>query len=119
MKDTVPELRLDLIGPGGRLSLDVEGMRVITVSNDDLRTKPTVTRIERVSPSWTVAGIEAALRELISSVETGRPPASPPESARQTVAITQAILDSQAAGNRPVRVARPAAPSRPGGTVDS
>jgi len=119
MKDTVPELRLDLIGPGGRLSLDVEGMRVITVSSDDLRTKPTVTRIERVSPSWTVAGIEAALRELISSVETGRPTASPPESARQTVAITQAILDSQAAGNRPVRVARPAAPSRPGGTVDS
>ena len=114
MKDTVPELRVDLIGPGGRLSLDVEGLRLITVESEDLRTKPTVTRMERLTPSWTVAGVQAALCDLIAAMETGRPTASPPETARQAVAITQAILESQAHGNRPAQVARIAA-QRPTG----
>jgi predicted dehydrogenase len=114
MKDTLPELRVDLIGPGGRISLDVEGLRLVTVSSGDLRTQPTVTRMERITPDWTVAGIQAALLDLIAAVETGRPTASPPETARYAVAITQAILESQAQGNRPVRVARLAAQSRGG-----
>lgn len=109
MKDTVPELRVDLIGPDGRISLDVEGLRLITVRSEDLRTKPTVTRVEHIAPAWTVAGIQAALLDLIAAVEMGRPTASSPETARQAVAITRAILESQAQGNRPVRVARVAA----------
>jgi predicted dehydrogenase len=109
MKDTVPELRVDLIGPEGRISLDVEGLRLITVKSDDLRTKPTVTRVEHITPAWTVAGIQAALLDLIAAVEVGRPTASSPETARQAVAITKAILESQAQGNRPVKVARVAA----------
>jgi len=109
MKDTVPELRVDLIGPDGRISLDVEGLRMITIKSEDLRTNPLVTRIEPITPAWTVAGIQAALQDLIAAVELGRPTASSPATARQAVAITQAILESQAQGNRPVRVARIAA----------
>ncbi len=105
MKDTVPEVRVDLIGARGRLSLDAEGFRLITFESEDLRSKPAVTRIERLSPRWTVSGIQAALLDLIAAMETGRPTASSPETARQTVAITQAILESQARGNVPVRVA--------------
>ena len=49
----------------------------------------------------------AALLDLIAAMETGRPTASSPETARRTVAITQAILESQARGNVRVRVAPP------------
>ncbi len=109
MKDTVPEVRVDLIGARGRLSLDAEGFRLITFESEDLRSKPPVTRIERLSARWTVSGIQAALLDLIAAIETGRPTASSPETARRTVAITQAILESQARGNMPVRVAPPPA----------
>jgi len=105
MKDTAPEVRVDLIGPRGRLSIDAEGFRLVTFESEDLRSKPPVTRIERLSPRWTVSGIQAALLDLIAAMETGRPTASSPATARRTVAITQAILESQASGNTPVRVA--------------
>jgi predicted dehydrogenase len=107
MKETVPEVRVDLIGASGRLSIDAEGFRLITFESEDLRSKPPVIRIEPLSPSWTVSGIQAALLDLIAAMETGRQPASTAETARRTVAITQAILDSQARGNVPVRVAPP------------
>jgi predicted dehydrogenase len=104
MKDTVPEVCLDLVGPRGRLSIDAEGFRLVTFESDDLRSRPAVPRIERISPSWTVSGIQAAVLDLIAAIETGRPTASSAETARRTVAITQAILESQARGNAPVRV---------------
>jgi predicted dehydrogenase len=109
MKDTVPDLRVDLIGARGRLSLDSEGFRLMTFETDDVRTTPPVTRIERLSGNWTVSGIQAALLDLIAAMETGRETASTPASARRTVAITQAILESQARGNVPVQVAPPPA----------
>jgi predicted dehydrogenase len=116
MKDTVPEVRVDLIGARGRLSLDAEGFRLITLeSSEDLRSKPPVPRIERLSPNWTVSGIQAALLDLITAMETGRATASSAETARQTVAITQAILESHARGNVPVPVAPPPAATVVGG----
>jgi predicted dehydrogenase len=112
MKDTVPEVRVDLIGARGRLSIDVEGFRLITfVESGDPRSKPPIIRIERLSPSSTISGIQAALLDLIAAMETGRETASSAETARRTVAITQAILESQARGNVPVRVAPPPADS--------
>ncbi len=105
MKDTVPEVRVDLIGARGRLSIDIEGFRLVTFESEDLRSKPPVARIERLQASWTVSGIQAALLDLIAAIETGQPTASSAETARRTVAIAQAILESQAGGNVPVRVA--------------
>jgi predicted dehydrogenase len=107
MKDTVPEVSVDLIGPRGRLSIDAEGFRLVTFESDDLRSKPAVPRIERISPDWTVSGIQAAILDLIAAIETGREPASSARTARHTVAITQAILESQALGNARVAVAPP------------
>jgi predicted dehydrogenase len=107
MKDTVPEVGVDLIGPRGRLSLDAEGFRLVTFESDDLRSKPPVPRIERLSANWTVSGIQAALLDLIAAMETGREPASSARTARRTVAIAQAILESQARGNVRVPVAPP------------
>jgi predicted dehydrogenase len=105
MKDTLPEVSLDLIGPRGRLSLGAEGFRLVTFESTDLRSEPPVHRIERLSPTWTVSGIQAALLDLIAAMKTGRATASSAESARRTVAITQAILESQARGNVRVKVA--------------
>jgi predicted dehydrogenase len=109
MKDTVPEVSVDLIGPRGRLSLDSEGFRLVTFESEDLRSRPAVPRIERISANWTVSGIQAALLDLIAAIETGREPASSARTARPTVAITQAILESQAGGNVRVPVAPPPA----------
>jgi predicted dehydrogenase len=112
MKNTVPEVRVDLIGERGRLSIDAEGFRLVAfVESEDPRSKPPGVHIERLSPNWTVSGIQAALLDLIGAMETGRPTASSAESARRTVAITQAILESQARGNVPVRVASRPAPA--------
>lgn len=107
MKETLSELRVDLIGARGRLTIDGEGFRLVRLETDDVRTKPPVARVERVSPHWTVSGIQAALLDLIGAMESGRATASPPASARRTVAITRAILESQARGNVPVRIAPP------------
>ena len=43
--------------------------------------------------------MQAGLQDVVDSLDTGRPPSSPPESARMTVALIQAILMSQARGN--------------------
>jgi predicted dehydrogenase len=105
MKDTIPgEVVVHLTGNRGRLSMDLEGMRICTYESEDIRTKPGISRIERVSPRFTVGGMQAAILDLMGAMDRGDDPLSPPESARQTVALTQAILLSQARGNVPVKL---------------
>jgi hypothetical protein len=84
--------------------VDLEGIRLHSVHHEDIRTKPGVTTIQRLSPRWTVAGMQAAVLDLVTAMDEGRDPASPPEAARATVAITQAILESQARGNVKVQL---------------
>ena len=62
--------------------------------------------------------MQAGVLDLITAMDEGRDPASPPESARETVAITQAILLSQARGNVKVQLEELAAtaPTTPIGT---
>ena len=106
MKDTVGlDTSVSLTGPEARLVVDLEGIRLQSVYHEDIRTKPGVTTIQRLSPRWTVAGMQAAVLDLITAMDEGRDPASPPEAARATVAITQAILESQARGNIKVDLA--------------
>jgi predicted dehydrogenase len=105
MKDTVGlDTSVSLTGPEARLVVDLEGIRLHSVHHEDIRTKPGVTTIQRVSPRWTAAGMQAAVLDLLTAMDEGRDPASPPEAARQTVAITQAILESQARGNVKVQL---------------
>lgn len=93
---------LQLSGSDGRILLDAEGVRMQRPGPDGITTR-------RLVPRFTVAGMAAAVRDLIASHEAGVPTQSPPEHARRAVAITTAILQSQASGN--VRV--PITPYRP------
>lgn len=100
IKDTaVTDMAVHLHGSDGRIVIDLLGIRLVSVRNEDVRTKPGVPSIQPIQPRWTVAGMQAGILDLITSMDAGRDPASPPESARATVAITQAILLSQARGN--------------------
>ena len=105
VKDTPPgEPTVNLLGPDGRVVIDLLGMRKITFGAGNVRVGgvPIVTEI--VEPKATVSGMHAALLDLIASHREGRAPQSPPEVARRTVAITDAILLSQQRGNVPVRL---------------
>ena len=84
-----------LLGRDGRIVLDVEGARIVGAGPD------ATTR--RLAPRFTRAGMAAGVADLIDSHRAGREPASPPAAARMTVALTDAILRSQANGN--IRVA--------------
>jgi predicted dehydrogenase len=106
-KSTLGTLVVHLFGPAGQLTIDIQGLRLITSYSEDPRTKPAVARVQPISPAWTVAGIRAALLDVIACAESGRPPASTAETARQAMAITDALLASQARGRVPVRVPGP------------
>jgi predicted dehydrogenase len=112
IKDTaVTEMSLHLHGSEGRVVIDMLGIRLLSVYNEDPRTKPNVPTIQPITPRWSVAGMQAGVLDLITAMDEGRDPASPPESARETVAITQAILLSQARGNVKVQLEELAATS--------
>jgi predicted dehydrogenase len=98
-----------LIGTEGRIELDVEGWRVVQTPVSASRMpveglgNPTSTVIK---PRFTYEGMASAIRELLRALETGEPTSSTGETARRTVAITDAILQSQAGGNVRVPVKR-------------
>jgi predicted dehydrogenase len=100
-----------LIGTEGRIELDVEGWRLVRTPVNASRApveglgNPTSTALQ---PKFTYDGMSAAIRELLHALETGDSTISTGETARRTVAITDAILRSQAGGN--VRVAVKPAP---------
>ncbi len=93
-----------------RIVVDLEGIRLHKVHHEDIRTKPGVTMVQPITPHWTMAGMQAGLQDLITSLDAGTDPACPPEDARMTVAVTQAILMSQARGNVPVQLSELAPP---------
>jgi predicted dehydrogenase len=97
MKNTSPEISADVYGATGRIHV-----------NDDLavRVVPAEGGLTQqvLVPRSTRDGMAAAVAELIEAMEAGRPTTSPPEAARQTVALTEAILESQARGNAKVAV---------------
>jgi predicted dehydrogenase len=105
MKDTIAaEMVIILVGPEGRVVLDLEGLRIHLMANTDVRTTAGVPSIRPVTPKWTVAGFQAAWLDLFTALDTGRPVQSSAASARQTVALTEAILLSQQRGNVRVRL---------------
>jgi predicted dehydrogenase len=105
MKDTIPaDMAIRLDGPEGRLIIDMEGMRIHSVYTEDQRTKAGVPTVRPVTPRWTVAGFQSAWLDLLTALDDGHEVVSPPASARQTVALTEAILLSQQRGNVPVRL---------------
>ena len=102
---------LHLVGTEGRIEIDVEGWRVVKTPRSDNRApdaglpNPSTYPIQ---PHYSVAGMPAAIRELLEAMRSGKPVAtSSGETARRTVAITDAILQSAAQGNAKVAVTPP------------
>jgi predicted dehydrogenase len=105
MKDTIAaEMAMLLVAKAGRIIVDLEGIRIHMMENTDIRTTAGVPSVRPVTPKYSVAGFQAAWLDLFTALDTGRAVQSPPESARQTVALTEAILLSQQRGNVPVRL---------------
>jgi len=112
-KQIPQDMVVHLVGTTARIELDVEGWRLIrTPVNSDRA--PTAglgsPYTEPVVPHYNVSGMSAAIRELIHAMETGEPTSSTGETARRTVAISEAILQSAAKGNVRVPVRPPAKP---------
>jgi hypothetical protein len=95
---------MTLMGPKGRLVMDLLNMRLITVAPSDVRVRAGAVSVEVIEPRYTVTGMQAAVLDLIRCMEQGGETQSPPRVARRTVAVTDAILLSQARGNVPVRL---------------
>jgi predicted dehydrogenase len=104
------DMVVHVVGTRARIEVDVEGWRIIETPRSDNRApdatlpNPATTTL---TPRYSVAGMAAALRELLGSMQTGTPTVSPGEHARRTVAITDAILRSAAQGNVRVPVTPP------------
>jgi predicted dehydrogenase len=96
-KRAAPGRSVQLVGERGRIVLDPEGARLLTWADE-------AWTVRQLEPRFTVSGVQAAFLDLIDSLEHDHPTWSPPQSARMTVAIIDAILRSQAQGNQPVRV---------------
>jgi scyllo-inositol 2-dehydrogenase (NAD+) len=109
MKDTLPGLIVTLRGATGRIQVDEQSL-VLTAS-EMIGSGPTagtsVPRTEVIVPHWTVAGMEAGIRDVITGLETGRPTAGPTEDAWRAAAILDGVVRSQAAGNTPARIDPP------------
>jgi predicted dehydrogenase len=97
MKQGVAEVSVTVIGGQGRVLVDDAAATRIAPSESGVSTQPIVPRATR-------AGMQAAVADLIASLETGAPTQSPPEEARKAVALALAILESQARGNAKVHV---------------
>lgn len=84
----------------GRITIDALGARVVRTSRTSDGTPSSVTQqsIAPLSGAGTVAGMQAAVRDLISAHRDGREPWSSARSARRTVAIIDAVLRSHASG---------------------
>jgi predicted dehydrogenase len=96
-KRAVPGRVVHLVGELGRIVIDPEGARLLTRADE-------VWTARRLEPHYTVMGLQAAMLDLVDSLEHDHATSSALESTRLPVAITEAILLSQARGNQPVRV---------------
>ena len=87
-----------LVGSESRMVLDADGSRLYTPSDHGMLSR-------RLVPSFTVSGMAAAVAELIDCHASGVATTSSPELARRAVALSTAILESNAAGNARVDMA--------------
>ena len=98
MKSAAQILSVDLIGSDGKITANDQTATL-------LRTTPDGLSSVAITPRGTMQGIQAAIVDLLTGLETGREVQCPPQEARKTVALIEGILASQAAGNIRVPVA--------------
>ena len=100
MKDTWANMHVEVVGSEGRITVNDNSGHISSTGE-----RGVVTR--QIVPQFTVVGIEAALRDLISSHANGTEPACTVYDARKPVAMIDGVLRSQAEGNRRVEIALP------------
>lgn len=96
-KSSTPQVNVDLFGSEARIHVSDAGAVLVKQDAAGLATIPLVARGTRQS-------FQAAIEDLLGALETGAEVQSPPREARKTVALIEAILASQAAGNNRVPV---------------
>lgn len=97
MKRSVPQVTVDLRGSDARIQVDEQSVALVQATERGLSTTP-------IAPKGTMQGMQAAIVDLLTALETGREPQCPPREARKTVALIEGILASQAAGNARVAI---------------
>lgn len=97
MKNAVSTLQIELIGSKGTIVAGEEQARLEMPNGAGVSTSLIV-------PSYTTGGMQAAVTDLVTALETGVPTQSPPREARKAVAIIDGILQSQANGNNRVAI---------------
>lgn len=98
MKTAAPILQIELIGSEGTIFVDDNQARVEILTDHGVASTPII-------PQGTIAGMQAAVVDLLTSLEQGTEPQSPPREARKAVAVIEGILASQAAGNHRIDLA--------------
>jgi predicted dehydrogenase len=96
-KSSTPQVNVDVYGAEARIHVADGGASLVRQEADGLATIPLV-------PQGTRQSFQAAIQDLMMALETGTDVQSPPREARKTVALIEAILASQAAGNTRVAV---------------
>ncbi len=97
MKTAVPFLEVELIGSTGTITVSDSQAWLRERMDEGVMTSP-------ILPSYSMVGMQAAVVDLISSLENGTEPQSPPREARKVVAIIEGILESQANGNNRIDI---------------
>jgi predicted dehydrogenase len=98
MKRGAPMMSVELIGTTGKIVVSDQQAVLYTQGESGVCSTP-------ILPQGTVAGMQAAVLNLIHALESGEAPQSPPSEARKAVAIIEGILASQANGNARVAIA--------------
>lgn len=98
-KSSTPQVSVDLYGATARIHASDAGAVLYRQESDGLSTTP-------VGAQGSISGIQAAIQDLLTAIETSGEVQSAPREARKTVALIEAILASQAAGNARVAVSQ-------------
>ncbi len=97
MKTAAPVLQVELLGSKGTIVVGDEWARLELLTDAGVATSP-------ITPHGTMGGMQAAVADLLASLESGTAPQSPPREARKAVAIIEGILESQSRGNSRVDI---------------
>jgi predicted dehydrogenase len=97
MKTAVPILEVELIGSKGTITVNDSQAWIREATDNGVMTSP-------ILPGYSMVGMQAAVVDLFTSLETGAEPQSPPREARKAVAIIEGILESQANGNNRIDI---------------
>ncbi len=106
LKASVGHAAVHLSGSEGRIVLDALGERIVTMARTNDGTPGTISGpvVRPLTPRFTRSGMEAGIADLLRAAATGGEALSSAASARQTVAVLDAILRSSAADSAKVDV---------------